>query len=60
MPKFRVVGPCEVAGVAPGGEVDLDPTQVNIPALEAAGHVEPVGEKAVRPKKPAGDGGEQS
>ncbi|MDH2425782.1 hypothetical protein [Sphaerisporangium sp. TRM90804] len=38
--RARVVGTCEVAGTAPGGTVDLDPEQVNVPALVEAGHIE--------------------
>ncbi|MFI7042585.1 hypothetical protein ACIBI0_38410 [Microbispora rosea] len=42
MDTYRVVGSSRVAGVDPGGTVDLDPERVNIPALVAGGHVEPV------------------
>jgi hypothetical protein len=41
-PKYRVVGVCDIAGVAPGGVVALDPDEVNVDALVMAGHVEPV------------------
>lgn len=40
--EYRVVGSSRVAGVDPGGTVELDPDRVNIPALIAGGHVEPV------------------
>jgi len=49
--EYRVVGSSRVAGVDPGGTVDLDPDRVNIPALIAGGHVEPV--KAPAREKPA-------
>lgn len=42
MPKFKVVGPLTVGGVQPGGVVDLDPRTVNVAALTAAGHIEPL------------------
>ncbi len=38
--RAKVVGSQEVGGVAPGGTVDLDPAEVNIPALVEAGHIE--------------------
>jgi hypothetical protein len=38
--RAKVVGTCEVAGTRPGGTVDLDPDEVNIPALVEAGHIE--------------------
>ncbi len=40
--KCKVIGNLEIAGVAPGGVVDLDPDTVNIPALIAGGHVEEI------------------
>jgi hypothetical protein len=39
---YKVVGSRAINGVEPGGTTTLDPDQVNIPALIAAGHVEPV------------------
>lgn len=42
MPRYKVIGPRRIAGVALGGEVELDPDLVNIPALLVGGHVEPV------------------
>lgn len=47
--EYRVVGSSRVAGVDPGGTVELDPERVNIPALITGGHIAPV--KA--PAKPA-------
>lgn len=38
--RARVIGSHEVAGVAAGGTVDLDPAEVNVPALVEAGHIE--------------------
>jgi hypothetical protein len=40
--EYKVIGPLEVAGKATGEIVELDPEEVNIPALIAGGHVEPV------------------
>ena len=39
--RVKVVGPLRVAGACRGEIVDLDQDQVNIPALIAAGHVQP-------------------
>lgn len=39
---YKVVGPVKVDDVEPGGTVTLDPDRVNVPALIAAGHIEPV------------------
>lgn len=52
MAKFKVVGPRAVAGVEPGGIVDLaDDSGVNVAALIEAGHIEPLVEKPrLRPK----------
>lgn len=36
---YEVVGSRTVAGVDPGGTVELDPAEVNIGALIAAGHI---------------------
>lgn len=41
MDRFTVIGQCEIAGVLPGNVVELDPQQVNIPALIAGGHIKP-------------------
>jgi hypothetical protein len=38
--KAKVIGPFEVAGVAPGGTVDLDDERVNVSALVASRNVE--------------------
>lgn len=38
--KAKVIGAHEIGGVAPGGTVELDPAEVNIPALVEAGHIE--------------------
>lgn len=38
--RAKVTGPNEVAGVAPGGTVELDPAAVNIAALVEGGHIE--------------------
>lgn len=48
--RARVVGPRTVAGVAPGGVVELDPGQVNVSALVEAGHIKLLAAKA----RPAG------
>lgn len=49
--KFKVVGNHPVAGVAPGGTVDLDHLpQVNVDALLASGHIE-----KPKPKKTKSD-----
>lgn len=43
MAKFKIIGPRAVAGVEPGGIVDLaDDDGVNVAALIEAGHVAPV------------------
>lgn len=39
---YRVIGSQAINEVEPGGTTTLDPDQVNVPALIAAGHVEPV------------------
>lgn len=53
MAKFKIVGPRAVAGVEPGGVVDLaDDGVVNVAALIEAGHVAPIDEKR-RPKPKA-------
>lgn len=44
-PRWRVVGACEVAGVAPGGLIAELPEGTNVQALIEAGHIEPVGEE---------------
>lgn len=49
--RYRVIGPT-VAGVTRGGEVVLDPLQVNIPALLIAGFIEPIAAPAVPIVKP--------
>lgn len=36
---FKIVGTCEVAGVEPGGTVDLDPDEPTTLALITAGHL---------------------
>jgi hypothetical protein len=51
--KYTVTGPFPVADVAPGGTVDLDPEEVNVDALLAAGHV------ALPAAKKAPKGGDQ-
>ncbi|MEU8379777.1 hypothetical protein [Streptosporangium sp. NPDC048865] len=38
--RAKVIGSRVVAETAPGGTVDLDPEEVNIPALVEAGHIE--------------------
>lgn len=38
--RATVVGSCRVAGVEPGGTVELDPELVNVPALVEGGHIE--------------------
>ena len=38
--KYKIVGPCSVAGHKPGSTVELGPEDANIPALIAAGHIE--------------------
>lgn len=57
MERFKVIGVCEVGGVEPGGVVELDPEKVNIPALIAGGHVEPVAERKATRTTRAGDDG---
>lgn len=39
---YKVIGNQRINDVEPGGIVVLDPDRVNVPALIAAGHVEPV------------------
>lgn len=51
--KAKVIGQCEVSGVAPGGTVDLDPALVNIDALVDGEHVELIPEP--KPAKKKGD-----
>lgn len=41
MGNYKVVGPVEVGGVAPGKVVELDEQEVNVAALIEAGHIEP-------------------
>jgi len=53
MGVYRVAGEHIVAGVEPGGTVELDPDVYNIPALVAAGHLEPVPDDP-EPEAPAG------
>lgn len=40
METYRVTGSRCVAGVEPGGTVELDLERVNVPALISGGHVE--------------------
>jgi hypothetical protein len=47
--KVRVIGPCEIAGVARGGTVDLEDTVINVDALVAAGHVEVLADEPPKP-----------
>ncbi|WP_166427499.1 hypothetical protein [Nonomuraea mesophila] len=42
LPRYQVVGPRSVRGVAPGGVVALDPARFNVEALVEAGHIKPV------------------
>lgn len=49
--RYRVAGPFEVAGVAPGGVVELDPAAVNITALADAGHLQPTSKPAASTSK---------
>lgn len=49
--RYEVIGPVPIGGVPPGGTVELDPEQVNIPALVHAGHIRPA---PVRRKSQAG------
>jgi len=44
--KYKVVGPCVVAGVAPGGIVELEGEL--IPHLIEVGHVAPIATKSPR------------
>ncbi len=44
--KVKVVGSCQVGSIQPGGTGELDPNEVNVPALVAGGHVEVVTSKA--------------
>lgn len=56
--RCKVIGDCEIAGVATGGIVELDPETVNIDALVAGGHIEvlPVARKSGKATQPeAGD-----
>lgn len=57
--KYKVIGPCEVAGVAPGGTVThaaLEKAHANVEALLGA-HLEPVpDEPRATLKKPTKDG----
>jgi len=53
MALFKVTGPFEIGGVAPGGTVELDESAVNVDALVWAGHVEPV-KPAAKAKKDDG------
>lgn len=46
MAKYKVIGECVVAGVAPGGTVELDLPEANIEALVRCGNIEPVKAKA--------------
>jgi hypothetical protein len=39
--KYKVIGPLRVNGVSTGDVVDLDPANINIPILVAAGHIDP-------------------
>lgn len=50
--RVRVIGPFQVAGVDPGGTVELDET-VNIAALVEAGHIEVLPESATKVRRPA-------
>lgn len=49
--KHVVIGSRRIAGVAKGGTVDLDPAEYNIPALVAAGHIQPVSKPKATPKE---------
>lgn len=53
MGRYKVIGPRAVAGVEPGGTVELDEARVNVPALLSAGHVEPMGNSRGKPGKAA-------
>lgn len=54
---YKVVGSRAINGVEPGGTTTLDPDQVNIPALIAAGHVELVAKPSrSKPKTTKGEG----
>jgi hypothetical protein len=59
MDSYKVIGPCAVDGVEPGGTVELDPAVVNIAALVDAGHVEPAkATKAAKATQPTPTGTE--
>ncbi len=60
MPRYKVIGVCEIAGVATGGEVDLDPSKVNIDVLLRAGHVAPIDETKSAPEAKATPPGKAS
>lgn len=50
--RFRVTGPAAVAGVTPGGVVELG-EDTNVAALVQAGHVQPVDDTpAAQPDEP--------
>lgn len=59
--KFLVIGQCNVNGVSPGGEVELDDETpgIHVQALIEAGHIteiqDPPKESRVRGKLPKGD-----
>lgn len=57
MVRVKVIGTRAVAGVAPGGTVELDPERVNIAALVDAGHVEPAGSAPARKARADESGG---
>lgn len=40
--RVEVIGPLRVGGARKGEVIDLNPDEVNIPALIEAGHVRPV------------------
>ncbi|MGI5493881.1 hypothetical protein [Microtetraspora malaysiensis] len=60
--KYRVIGDCRVAGVEPGGVVELDAAAVNIPALIEGGHIAPIpaehAEESTRRERRPRPGGE--
>ncbi|WP_157251123.1 hypothetical protein [Nonomuraea typhae] len=53
MPRYRVIGPCEVAGVQPGGVITEFPAGVNVEALIQGGHIEPTEDKPAEAKQAA-------
>lgn len=53
MPHYKVIGICTIAGKKRGEVVELDPEQVNISALIAAGHVEAIEKPAEKPSTKA-------